>query len=99
MAPSLRAPGSKKVDAGSKGGYGRIEVVRVRVLGPVEASAGGRPLSLGTVKQRALLAMLALHANQTLPADALLDRVQLSIRDLGPVFFEALNDVVELGHR
>lgn len=47
--------------------------MRVRVLGPVEATAGERPVSLGTVKQRALLAMLAVHANQTLSADELLE--------------------------
>ena len=35
--------------------------MRVRVLGPVEASVGGRPVPLGAGKQRALLAMLALQ--------------------------------------
>src|SRR6478752_1530003 len=34
----------------------------VRVLGPLEASAGGRPLPLGGGKPRALLTMLALQA-------------------------------------
>ena len=47
--------------------------MRVRVLGPVEASVGGRPVPLGAGKQRALLAMLALQANRTVSADALLE--------------------------
>jgi DNA-binding SARP family transcriptional activator len=45
----------------------------LRVLGPVEASVGGRPLSLGAVKQRALLAMLGLQANRTVSADRLME--------------------------
>jgi DNA-binding SARP family transcriptional activator len=47
--------------------------MRVRVLGPVEVSAGERPVSLGAAKQRALLAMLAMRANQTLSAAELLE--------------------------
>ena len=39
--------------------------MELRVLGPVEASAAGRPLALGGAKQRAVLAMLALEANRT----------------------------------
>ena len=46
--------------------------MRVRVLGPIEASVGGRPVPLVAGKQRALLAMLAVHANRTVSADALL---------------------------
>jgi WD40 repeat protein/DNA-binding SARP family transcriptional activator len=47
--------------------------MRVRVLGPVEASRDGRPVPLGAGKQRALLAMLALQANRTVSADVLLE--------------------------
>ena len=47
--------------------------MRVRVLGPIEASVGGRPVPLVAGKQRALLAMLAVHANRTVSADALLE--------------------------
>jgi DNA-binding SARP family transcriptional activator len=36
-------------------------------------SAAGRSVSLGAAKQRALLAMLAIHANRTLSADELMD--------------------------
>src|SRR5436190_5564414 len=45
----------------------------VRVLGPLEASAGGRPLQLGGGKPRALLTMLALQAGCPVSADLLID--------------------------
>ena len=35
-----------------------------RILGPLEASDGDRPISLGGEKQRALLAVLLLHAGE-----------------------------------
>ena len=44
-----------------------------RVLGPLEVSAAGRPLSLGGRKQRTVLAMLLLHANELVPRDRLID--------------------------
>jgi DNA-binding SARP family transcriptional activator len=46
-----------------------------RVLGPVEASSGGRPLHLGGPQQHALLAYLLLHANAVVSADRLLDEL------------------------
>jgi len=46
-----------------------------RVLGPVEASSGGRPLHLGGPQQHALLAFLLLHANEVVSADRLLDEL------------------------
>jgi DNA-binding SARP family transcriptional activator len=46
-----------------------------RVLGPVEASSGGRPLRLGGPQQHALLAYLLLHANTVVSADRLLDEL------------------------
>jgi DNA-binding SARP family transcriptional activator/tetratricopeptide (TPR) repeat protein len=45
----------------------------VRVLGPLEASAGGRPLSLGGGKPRALLTMLALQAGSPVSTDHLIE--------------------------
>jgi DNA-binding SARP family transcriptional activator len=42
-----------------------------RVLGPLEVWDGGRPLSLGGAKQRALLAMLLLHANRVVSTDSI----------------------------
>src|SRR5262245_43618413 len=43
------------------------------MLGPVGAERAGRPLDLGTVRQRALLAVLALEARQVVPSDSLVD--------------------------
>ena len=41
------------------------------ILGPLEVRADGRAVPLGGVKPRALLAMLALHANEPLSAERL----------------------------
>jgi len=49
--------------------------VEFRLLGPLEASADGRPLALGGPKQRALLALLLLHANEVVPAERALDEI------------------------
>jgi DNA-binding SARP family transcriptional activator len=49
------------------------EDVQFRILGPIEAYNGGRALALGGRKQRALLAILLLHANEVLSADRLVD--------------------------
>ena len=45
------------------------------MLGPVEATDGGVPRALGGPKERALLAVLLLHANQVVPADYLVDQL------------------------
>jgi ABC-type transport system substrate-binding protein/DNA-binding SARP family transcriptional activator len=45
----------------------------LQLLGPVEATVQGRPIPLGATKQRALLAILALHANSTVSIDFLVD--------------------------
>jgi ABC-type transport system substrate-binding protein/DNA-binding SARP family transcriptional activator len=45
----------------------------LQLLGPVEATIHGRPIPLGATKQRAMLAMLALEANATVPVDRLVD--------------------------
>jgi YVTN family beta-propeller protein len=47
--------------------------VRFGVLGPIELWADGRPVPLGGPKQRALLAFLLLHANETVSRDRLID--------------------------
>ena len=44
-----------------------------RILGPLEAEADGRVLRLGGGKQRALLAMLLLSANEVVPRDRLIE--------------------------
>ncbi|HUA03904.1 MAG TPA: BTAD domain-containing putative transcriptional regulator [Solirubrobacteraceae bacterium] len=50
-------------------------MIEFRVLGPLEASADGHPIPLGGRQQRAVLAMLLLHANELVPADQLIDLV------------------------
>ncbi|MBI0298086.1 tetratricopeptide repeat protein [Streptomyces sp. PRKS01-29] len=45
------------------------------VLGPVEASAGGRPVDLGHPKQRAVAAVLLCELGRAVPAAQLIDRV------------------------
>ena len=44
-----------------------------RILGPLEVVQDGRPLPLGAAKQRALLAILLLHANEAVSVDRLID--------------------------
>lgn len=44
-----------------------------KILGPLEVVSGGRSLPLGGVKQRAVLGLLLLHANQVVATSQLLD--------------------------
>jgi DNA-binding SARP family transcriptional activator len=44
-----------------------------RILGPFEAVADGRVVALNAAKQRALLAILLLHANELVSSDRLID--------------------------
>jgi YVTN family beta-propeller protein len=46
-----------------------------RLLGPLEVWEDGRPLSLGGMKQRALLAILLLRANEVVSRDVLIDEL------------------------
>jgi DNA-binding SARP family transcriptional activator len=46
-----------------------------RILGPFEAVDGERQLPLGGGKQRAVLALLLLHANETLTRDVIVDEL------------------------
>jgi DNA-binding SARP family transcriptional activator len=46
-----------------------------RLLGPLEVAERDRSLSLGGAKQRALVALLLLHANEVVSADRLIDEV------------------------
>jgi DNA-binding SARP family transcriptional activator len=50
----------------------RDETLEFRLLGPLEALAGGRPIALG-VKQRTLLVLLLLRANEVVSRDRLID--------------------------
>ena len=44
-----------------------------RILGPLEVVTNGQPLALGGSKQRAVLAVLLLHANEAVSVDRLID--------------------------
>jgi DNA-binding SARP family transcriptional activator len=46
-----------------------------RILGPLDALDGGEPVALEGSKRRALLALLLLHANETLSSDRLIDEL------------------------
>ena len=48
-----------------------------RILGPLEVVEGGRPLRLGRGRERALLALLLLRANEAVPADSLIEDLWL----------------------
>jgi DNA-binding SARP family transcriptional activator/tetratricopeptide (TPR) repeat protein len=52
-----------------------VEVVELRVLGPVEVHAGGRVLGPGRPQQQVVLAVLAVEAGRLVSAEALVDRV------------------------
>ncbi|WP_395725429.1 FxSxx-COOH system tetratricopeptide repeat protein [Nakamurella sp.] len=45
--------------------------MQIRLLGPMQVWQFGEPVPLGGPRQRAVLAILALNANRTVPADAL----------------------------
>ena len=47
--------------------------MQFRILGPVEAEAAGAPLPLGGPRQRALLALLLLHANEVVARDVIVE--------------------------
>jgi hypothetical protein len=46
-----------------------------RILGPLEVLDEGRAITLAGSRQRALLALLLLHANETLSTDRLIDEL------------------------
>jgi DNA-binding SARP family transcriptional activator len=52
-----------------------MPVMEYRLLGPLEALEDGRSLALGGAQQRALLAVLLLHANQVVSRDRLIDEL------------------------
>ncbi|WP_169982426.1 BTAD domain-containing putative transcriptional regulator [Microbispora sp. H10836] len=49
--------------------------MRLNVLGPMELVVAGQAVPAGPPKQRALLALLAMHADRVLPVDLLADRL------------------------
>jgi YVTN family beta-propeller protein len=50
-----------------------LRVVKFGILGPVEVQSEGEGLPLGGPKQRALVALLVLHANEVVSRDRLID--------------------------
>jgi YVTN family beta-propeller protein len=54
---------------------GAATVIDYGLLGPLEAGIDGRVLDIGGQKQRALLTVLVLSANQPVPRDVLVDRL------------------------
>src|SRR6478672_3526654 len=49
--------------------------MQFRILGPLEVEGDAGPLALGGAKQRAVLAVLLLHANRVVSRDRLIDAV------------------------
>jgi len=47
--------------------------VQFGLLGPLEATRAGAPVALGATRQRAVLALLLIHANEVVPAEQLID--------------------------
>ncbi len=54
---------------------GERVVTSVRLLGEVDVLVDGRPLALGTPRQRCIVAVLALEAGQAVAADRVIERV------------------------
>jgi DNA-binding SARP family transcriptional activator/streptogramin lyase len=52
-----------------------VEPLEFRLLGPFEVVSGGRPVELGGVRQRSLLALLVLHRGEALSAERLSDEL------------------------
>jgi DNA-binding SARP family transcriptional activator len=49
--------------------------VEYRILGPLEVLDGGRPLALGRLKERVVLGLLLLHANEFVSRERLIDEL------------------------
>ena len=66
-------PTSKRVDSQRLQDGSASAGIEFRVLGSLEARGAGGPAKLGGAKQRALLAMLLVHANSVVSVDRLAD--------------------------
>ena len=58
-----------------RGWYVRPAAMDFRLLGPLEVVEQDRPLALGGAKQRSLLVVLLLHANEVVPTERLIDEL------------------------
>ena len=54
---------------------GSVTVMEFRILGPLEVADGHATVALGGVRQRTLLAILLLNANEVVSADRLIDEL------------------------
>lgn len=61
-----------------------MAVIDYRLLGPVEAAVDGRVLDIVGQRQRALLAVLVLSANEPVSRDVLVDRLWGNARPRRP---------------
>src|SRR3954451_10180092 len=72
-ARSLREAGKRRANA-RRGRYGRA-MVDFALLGSMEVRRDGAALELGGLRQRSLLALLVLHANELVATDRLVDEL------------------------
>jgi predicted ATPase/DNA-binding SARP family transcriptional activator len=66
--------------------------MRIRILGPFQLEEGGQRITIGGVRQRAVLAGLLLHANEVVPSEQLL--VELWGEDAPPSAANALQAAI-----
>ena len=53
----------------------RVRRVEFAILGPLEVMVDGRPADIGGIRQRALLAVLLIRANEVVPTDRIIEEV------------------------
>ncbi|WJY37032.1 BTAD domain-containing putative transcriptional regulator [Streptomyces sp. P9-2B-2] len=71
--PAVHSDANEPLGADRAGSPDRAGRLRFQVLGPVRAWRGDRPLPLGPPQQRAVLAMLLLHAGRPVAVPQLVD--------------------------
>ena len=74
-SPHLASVGARLEGIGSPWYLRVTDELDFRVLGPLQVAANGRFLPLGGTKQRAVLALLVLHANEVVSTDRLIDEL------------------------
>src|SRR3954471_18608005 len=69
-------PSARALETGGTGGsLRRRRGMEFQVLGPLEVRRGAQPVALGAAKQRALLAILLVHANELVASDRLIEEL------------------------
>ncbi|MEV4441847.1 BTAD domain-containing putative transcriptional regulator [Streptomyces sp. NPDC049577] len=97
-----RGPRAQAVSPAPRTAVGRAAgpKVRISVLGPLQAWQDGRPLSLGHLRQQAVLAALALRAGRALGRQALLDGIwgtEPPAANVVPVYIYRLRKTLSTG--